>query len=144
MPRGNDKQAQEAQLHELADQFGEGVGNAEALIIANTANRTGELAEVTSLPVLEEDTSELDLDSLEAPDGAYVVDAAVRGSGRTKGTVVVFEDESGRLQKALVDYSKGEAAGGTRRSSHVQEKGADPKLADQASGSGGASAGGAK
>jgi hypothetical protein len=120
------------------------VGNAEALIIANAANGARRARGGQHLPCSRTDTSELDLDKLEGPDGEYVVDAAVRGSGRTKGTVVVYEDESGRLQKALVDYSKGEGAGGTRRSSHVQEKGADPKLADQASGSGGASAGGAK
>ncbi len=128
-PRGNDKDAQKAQLSELADDFGAGVGNAEALIQANAALRTSELAEISSLPVVQEETEELDLDSLEGPDGEYVLDAAVRGSGRTKGTVVIFEDEQGRIGKHLADYEKGSGASGTRKSSHVKERG-ETKAAD--------------
>lgn len=125
MPRGNDKQAQDAQLHELADKFGEGVGNAEELIQANAAARTSDLAAISALPVLQKDTADLDLDKLEGPNGEYVIDASVRGSGRTKGTIVVVEDELGRTKKILIDKTEGAGPKGTRRSSHVAEVEAD-------------------
>lgn len=118
MPRGNDK---EAALHELADQFGEGVGNAEELISANAERRTAELAAISDLPILEDATKELDLDKLEGPNGEYVVDAAVRGSGRTKGTIVVYETEDGRLLKHLSESNYEERGqDGPRRSSHAK------------------------
>jgi len=132
--RGQDEQERETNLHELADQFGEGVGNAEELINANAARRTAELATISSLPVLQEATNDFDLDKLEGPDGEYVVDAAVRGAGRTQGTIVVYEDESGRQLKHLVESNVSDqpSFAGTRRSSHVKETGEDEKAADAA------------
>lgn len=131
--RGQNEEDRSAALHELADQFGEGVGNAEELIAANAARRTADLAAISSLPVIQEETDELDLDKLEGPDGEYIVDAAVRGSGRTRGTVVVFEDENGRQDKALIDSNIGDAPSrqeGPRKSSHAKERGEDKKAAD--------------
>ena len=115
MPRGNDEEGQQTALHELADQFGTGAGNAESLILGNTALRTGDLATISSFAVDEEATSELDLDSLEGPNGEYVVDAAVRQQGRTRGTVVVYEDESGRLSKYLAESNLEEVRGAGAR-----------------------------
>lgn len=136
MPRGNDTEAQKVQLHELADQFGGGVGNAEQLIAANSARYTSDLAAISSLPVIQGDTDDLDLDKLEGPDGEYVLDAAVRGSGRTKGTVVVFQDEeTGRMGKALIDKTVGPSPTGKRRSSHQKERG-DAEAADKQASSG--------
>jgi hypothetical protein len=118
----NDKDREEA-LHELADQFGDGVGNAEQLIDANAARRTAELATISTLPLLPTDTEELDLDKLEGPNGEYVVDAAVHGSGRTRGTIVVYEDETGRLHKHLAESTIDESReSGPRRSSHAKSK----------------------
>lgn len=114
----------EANLHELADQFGEGVGNAEELINANASRRTAELATISSLPVLQAETDELDLDKLEGPDGEYVTDAAVRGAGRTKGLIIVYVDETGREHKHLVESNVGDnvALSGPRKSSHAGKK----------------------
>lgn len=120
MPRGNDKDTAETQqaLHELGDQFGEGVGNAEELINANAALRTAELAAIAVLPVIQADTDALDLDELEGPDGEYVVDACVRGAGRTKGTIVVYETEDGRMLKYLASSNYDDRpSSGPRRAS---------------------------
>lgn len=138
MPRGNDKEAQETQLHELADQFGEGVGNAEELINANAARRTQELAAISSLPVIQADTDQIDLDKLSGPNGEYVVDAVIRGAGRTKGLIAVYEDEGARTHKFLVESNYADRpSSGIRRSSHAApaEEG-DAGAADAESGSG--------
>jgi|SRR6185436_14009798 hypothetical protein len=117
MPRGNDKDTQEQALHELADDFGKGVGNAEEMIRRNTALRTADLATVSSFPVDDEASSELDLDKVELPDGmdGYVVDAVVRKQGRSQGTVAVVEDDNGRTNKVLVDSNLEDTRGHLRR-----------------------------
>lgn len=124
MPRGNDNETPEqkaATLHQLADQFGEGVGDAEALINANAAHRTTELAAISTLPVIQDETNELDLDKLKGPNGEYVVDAVVRGAGRTKGTIVVYETEDGRTLKYLESSNYDERpSSGPRRPSQAQ------------------------
>lgn len=128
MPRGNDKEGQEKALHELGDDFGQGVGNAEALIAANQALRTADLATISSFPVDEEQTTDLDLNGLSGPDGEYVVDAVVRKSGRAQGTVLVYRDDEGRLTKTLADHNLEEVRGtadqsasdGPRRSSRAK------------------------
>jgi hypothetical protein len=133
--RGQSEEDRAANLHELADQFGEGVGNAEELIIANTARRTADLAAIGDLPVIQSETDELDLDSLEGPNGEYVVDAAVRGSGRMKGTIVIYEDETGRQHMYLAVSNYDEApSSGPRRSSHAKEQGEDKEAADAGAG----------
>jgi hypothetical protein len=128
-------------LHKVADQFADGVGNAEQLIDANAARRTADLATVSSLPVIQAETDELDLDDLKGPDGEFVIDASVRGSGRTKGTVVVYEDEFGRVQKWLADANIDETGApvardkdGKRRSSHKKERGEDAAKSDAEAG----------
>ncbi|MET0604400.1 MAG: hypothetical protein ABW167_20610 [Baekduia sp.] len=118
MPRGNDKDEQAIALHELGDAFGEGVGNAEELINGNAALRTAELAAISILPVIQADTDALNLDDLEGPNGEYVVDACVRGAGRTKGTIVVFETEDGRTLKHLAESNYDDKpSSGPRRAS---------------------------
>lgn len=134
--RGQNEQDREQALHELADEFGEGVGNAEELINANARRRTADLATISSLPVLQEPTDTLDLDKLDGPDGEYVVDAAVHGAGATRGTIVIYEDETGRLHKHLSDSNIGDRTArrqdGPRRSSHAKETGEDAKASDAA------------
>jgi hypothetical protein len=130
--RGQNDEDRKEHLHDLADQFGEGVGNAEELINQNAARRTQELAAINDLPVLQDETAELDLDKLEGPDGEYVVDASVRGSGRTKGTVVIYEDESGRLHKHLAESTIDEGPSGPRRSSHAKQAEKDKAKQDKA------------
>lgn len=130
MPRGNDKEGQEKALHELADEFAANTGNAESLIDANAARRTADLNTVSDLKVDPVATAELDLDSLEGPNGEYVVDAVVRRSGRSSGTIVIYQDENGRLEKHLVDAHLGPAVGiggerdeeGVRRSTRAKAK----------------------
>jgi hypothetical protein len=104
MPRGNDA---EAAQHDLADRFGRGTGNAEELIQANASRYSRELTTLNLLPVDAEATAELDIGSLEGPDGEPVLAAAVRGSGRTSGTVVIYEDEEGRSHKVVQDFDDG-------------------------------------
>jgi hypothetical protein len=131
--RGQTDEDREQNLHELADQFGEGVGNAEELIIANSARHTAELATISDLPVIQSETDELDLDKLEGPDGEYVVDASVRGSGRTKGLIVIYEDEGGRQHKHLVESNYDDRpSSGPRKSSHAKERAEDSKDGDAA------------
>lgn len=103
MPRGNDK---EAALHELADRFGEGTGNAEELIQANLADFSHELLVLSDLPRDEEATAELDIEKMKGPNGEEVVDAAVRGAGRTRGTIVLYEGEDGRRHKHVAEMSE--------------------------------------
>lgn len=97
MPRGNDA---EAASHELADRFGEGVGNAEELIDANLAMHTPALRAAELLPRDEEATREAlaHIDELEGPNGEPVVDVAVRGSlaSTNRYTVVVYRTAAGR------------------------------------------------
>jgi hypothetical protein len=104
MPRGNDA---ESALHELADRFGKGVGNAEMLIDANLAANTQELREAQLLPRDEEATAEArkEIDKLKGPDGEEVVSVAVRGapdSGR-RIKVIVYRTEEGRDLVAALD-----------------------------------------
>lgn len=98
LPRGNDK---ESALHELADKFGQGVGNADNLIEANMAMHTQALHRAELLPRDPEKTAKVreDLGKLKAPEGGKVVDAAVRGGT----TVLVYEDETGRQHLAVAD-----------------------------------------
>lgn len=98
MPRGNDA---EAALHELADKFGKGVGNADQLIEANLQHHTAALRKAEILPRDPERTAEAkeNLDSLKVPDGHTAIDAAVRGGV----TVVVTEDETGRRHIIALD-----------------------------------------
>jgi hypothetical protein len=142
MPRGNDKEGQEMALHELADSFGQGAGNAEQLIIANTALRTADLATVSAFKVDPELTAELDLDELEGPNGEYVVDASVRRMGRAQGTVVLFQAGDGRLHKYLyesnLDETRGTLGGedtrdssGKRRPSATRAKSAEGEIGDK-------------
>lgn len=117
----NDEDRKE-NLHELADQFGEGVGNAEALIEANARRRTADLATIGSLPLLQDKTNELDLDKVKLDeDDLYVLDGAWRGSGRTAGLIVTAEDTGGRLHKILVEHNIDEGRPeGPRKSSHAK------------------------
>lgn len=133
--RGQNDEDRRTALHELGDQFGEGVGNAEELINANAERRTAELNAIASLPVLQEETNELDLDKVSLKrdhphSDAYIVDAAWRGSGRTKGLIAVVEDEAGRQHKVLVESNYDDRVNGPRRSSHAKnetdEAGKDP------------------
>lgn len=94
MPRGNDAQTA---AHELADRFGSGAGNAEELIVAHDAARPRELVAASMKPLDEEATAELELDKLKGPNGEPVVSASVRGGE----VIVAYEDEDGRLHKAL-------------------------------------------
>lgn len=104
MPRGND--AKEA-LHELADKFGSGVGNAEGLIQANLEARSRALQAAEMLPRDHEATKEArgKLSSFKGPDGAKAVDVAVRGQEghENRYTCVVFESKEGRHFVAVVD-----------------------------------------
>lgn len=127
--RQQNEEDRKANLHELADQFGEGVGNAEELINANAARRTAEIATISALPILQDETNDLDLEKVKADEGLYVVDAAWRGSGRTKGLVATAEDEGGRLHKVLIESSIDQSRQtGPRRSSHAKnEQGEDPQ-----------------
>jgi hypothetical protein len=113
MPRGNDAEAASA---ELADKFSEGKGNAENLIDANNAAHPLELIQASGKKVDDEATAELDIDSLSGPNGEEVLDAAVRGGA----TVIVYEDESGRVQKALLDDGDDEKK--TSKSSRSRNK----------------------
>ena len=103
MPRGNDEEGQKSALHELGDQFGQGVGNAEVLIAANVEQNDPDLQTVSRFPVDQDATDELDLDSLEGPDGELVVDAVVRRQGRSSGTIVAYQSDDGRLHKKLTE-----------------------------------------
>lgn len=141
MPRGNDEEGQKQALHELADNFGAGAGNAEQLIIANATLRTADLATVSEFKVDPELTAELDLDKLSGPNGEYVVDAAVRKLGRSQGTIVLFQGDDGRLHKYLVESNlaetrgdtSGDESGGPRRASSARGKDpdADAEKADK-------------
>lgn len=121
MPRGNDEETQKQALHELADDFGSGVGSAEELINENARRRTAELAAINALPVLQDETNDIDLDKIEAEDG-YVVDAAWRGQGRTRGLIAVVEDENQRQHKVLIESNYDERQAGPRRSSHAKNE----------------------
>lgn len=74
MARGNDTDAH----REFAETYGIS-GNAEELINANRARRNTTVQAASNLPVDEEASADLDLTSIDAPDGAEVVDAKVRG-----------------------------------------------------------------
>ena len=106
MPRGNDSDAAAA---ELADRFKEGLGNAEELIIANNANYPVELIQASEKKIDEEATAEAreNLDSYSGPDGEEAKDVAIRGGV----AVVVYEDEAGRLLKAIVGDEDGQGSG---------------------------------
>lgn len=95
-PRGNDA---ESAVHDLADKFGRGVGNAEELIEATLRHRSQLLIKAERLPVDEKATADLDLSKLKGPDGERVVDAKVRGDI----TVIVFEDKRGSYRLAALD-----------------------------------------
>lgn len=98
MARGNDA---EQALHELADKFGQGVGNAEEMIQGALRARSRAFMQAELLPRNEEKTAEAreHLDKLKAPRGCTVVDAAVRGDL----TTIVYEDPTGRLQLGVND-----------------------------------------
>jgi hypothetical protein len=102
MPRGNDKKAA---LSELADKFGSGAGNAEALIEASLENRSEALRRAELLPVDPDATRDLDFGKLKGPNGEKVVSAKVRGGV----TVVVYEDARGAFRLAALD-EKGKPA----------------------------------
>lgn len=124
--RGQNEEDRKSALHELADQFGEGVGNAEELINANAERRTAELNAIQSLPIIQDQTNEIDLDKVKVSGehgDHYVVDAAWRGSGRTRGLVAIVEDEVGRQHKVLVESNYDDRhAAGPRRSSHAKNE----------------------
>lgn len=93
MPAGNDATAAAG---ELADQFGKGVGSADALIKSSRARYEGDLG-AAQLKVA--DDVEIDLDKVAKAAGVKsVASAAVRGDS----VVFVHEDESGRLVKGVV------------------------------------------
>lgn len=110
MPRGNDSQAATS---ELADRFSEGRGNAEELIEANNQERSLELVSASMKKIDEDATKEAreDLSKLSGPNGEEVLDAAVRGGD----TIVVYEDEDGRVKKAVADEG-GSKKGGSKKS----------------------------
>lgn len=97
MPRGND---QDAAIHDLADRYGQGVGDAELLIDANLASQTQALRKAQILPRDEEATAEArkNMDKITGPNGEKVVAVAVRGSVESpeRYTVVVVRAEDGR------------------------------------------------
>lgn len=101
MPRGND---QDAALHELADRFGQGVGNAELLIDASLAANTMALRKAQILPRDEELTEKAlrelreNPEKYKGPEGERVVGIAVRGSAESpeRYTVVVVRDDENR------------------------------------------------
>lgn len=104
MARGNDAQAA---LHELADRFGQGVGNAEELIDANLAAHSAALRAAEILPRDEAATREAqrNMSSLKGPDGEEVVAVAVRRSEASDNahTVIVYRSAEGRDLLAVLD-----------------------------------------
>jgi hypothetical protein len=87
-------------LHELADKFGQGVGNAEQLIQSNLARMTPELRRAELLPRDPEETAKARKKLVgQKKDGHEIKDAAVRGGT----TCVVVEDETGRYHLAALD-----------------------------------------
>jgi hypothetical protein len=124
MPRGNDG---EAALHELADKFGQGVGNAEMLIDATLAANTQELRVAQALPIDHDATAERlkDIGKLKGPDGKEVVSVAVRGSQSSPNryTVIVYRTEEGRDLVAALDDKDKPIMPGARRSAEDDESG---------------------
>jgi hypothetical protein len=89
-PRGNDA---EAALHELADKFGRGVGNADQLIEASLARSSQALRAAEMLPRHAAATAEQQKKLIgKKVNGETILDVAVRGGT----TVAVVEAEDGR------------------------------------------------
>lgn len=104
MPRGNDPSA----AAELADRYGDGAGNAEALIEANAARFSQELVAAQLLAIDYEASEELDLEKVgkaaDLSDGAVVRSAAVRHGqdDASGGYVTLVYEANGRLGKAAL------------------------------------------
>lgn len=107
MPRGNDSVAA---LHELAKEFGDGVGNAEELIRRVQGAHTQELAAAEQQQVDVEATKALDLDKIKIEGAVHVHDAAVRGSY----LVTVYEDDTGRLHQHAEEIKSAPKPSGPR------------------------------
>lgn len=101
MPKGNDTKAN---LVELTDQFGEGVGRAEDLVAAAQAAYPAELREAQLQPKDEEASAEADwAKAAKATDvkKADIVDVSIRGAY----VIVAYEDDDGRVHKAWGEAS---------------------------------------
>jgi hypothetical protein len=97
MPAGNDAQAA---ARELADQFGQGAGTAEALIQSSRERYAGDLAQAQLAEKDDEATAELDYGDVAKSAGVKkdeVLDASVRGE-----FVVYLVEEDGRTAKGAV------------------------------------------
>lgn len=118
MPRGNDADAAAKELEatsaDHADAFAKGMGNAEALINANNEAHSLELIQASNKKVDDKATAEAldNLDSFSGPNGEDAEDVAIRAGV----TIVVYEDETGRLQKYIVsDDSDGKKSKADRK-----------------------------
>lgn len=97
MPRGNDSKNA---LHELADKFGRGVGNAERLIEGTLGRNSESLRAAELLPRDHEATKKARDQWVGTEiDDCKVIDAAVRGGV----TCCVLEDENGRRWVVALD-----------------------------------------
>lgn len=103
MPRGNDKEAASQELASslAADSFAQGLGNAEELIDANNRAHSIDVIKATMKATDEEATAEAreNLDAYSGPNGEDAEDVAVKHGG---AVLVVYEDDTGRLQKNVV------------------------------------------
>lgn len=86
---------------ELRTQYGD-FPNAEELIRAHAASISPEVRRVSQIPVNEEATRELDLSTIEAPEGTKVIDAVVRGNAIS----YVYEDASGQWLRGVQAYDE--------------------------------------
>ena len=120
MPRGNDPENKQTAA-ELADDFGTGAGNAEALIIANNEAHSQELVAAGMKKIDEEATAEAreNLDSFGDPNGEDAIDVAVRGGD----TIVIYEDEDdGRQHKHLVEADEGDKKASRKQKAKANTK----------------------
>jgi hypothetical protein len=127
MPRGNDS---EAALSDLADRFGQGVGNAEVLIAAAQAMRPQRLRRAEMLPrddKLTAEAREKHVGTKHGPHGSLVIDAAVRRSaGQEPITVIVYRDDSGREHLGVLDEYDKVIEPDFTAAAHVQERSPKP------------------
>lgn len=122
MPAGNDSQAAAS---ELADQFGEGAGNADNLIAARRDLYEGDLAKANLAERDEEATAKLDFNEVARKAKTDIKDAAVRGDFVT----YVYTDEDGRDQKGVLSRDKIDSAEATERVGRKNSKKSDTATA---------------
>lgn len=113
MPRGNDPTAS----RDLANQYGEGHGNAEDLIRAHDDRLDVELNNALLKPIDPAATDALDLRSIKPKYGGKIMNAVIRG-----GRMVVVEDVKGHYEKWHDDPPGGKRSGGGKVDSGAQAR----------------------